>query len=87
MLYWKMETTTLPSWQKVKGNIAQSKIFKHIFSAPLVKQYVFACLSLYVLWQVLTLRLFASGETKMESNAIEVIELKAQPRGYEFDSG
>ena len=30
---------------------------------------------LYVLWQVLTLRLFASGETKMESNAIEVIEL------------
>ena len=87
MLYLKMEKTSLPFQQKFKGTIAQSKIFKHIFSAPLVKQYVFACLSLYVLWQVLTLRLFASGETKMESNAIEVIELKAQPRGYGFDSG
>ena len=46
MLYWKMEKTSLPFWQKVKGKIAQSKIFKHIFSAPLVKQYV--CLSISV---------------------------------------
>ena len=35
MLYWKMKKTSLPFWQKVKGKIAQSKIFKHIFSAPL----------------------------------------------------
>ena len=35
MLYWKMKKTSLPFCQNVKGKIAQSKIFKHIFSAPL----------------------------------------------------
>ena len=35
MLYWKMKKTSLPFWQKVKGKIAQNKIFKHIFSALL----------------------------------------------------
>jgi hypothetical protein len=44
-------------------------------SAPSAGEAIRLSICLYVLWQVLTLRLFASGETKMESNAIGVIEL------------